>query len=90
VNLKLYALKLKCTFLFDFVQGSDDVTYVALRITWFRNISVAQTRGGTQDFETRHRGVSKEPESLPDYVEMPCNSTINYQVDEEKTQKLLQ
>jgi len=55
VNLKLYALTLKFTFIFDFVQGLDDVTYVALRITWFRNISVVQTRGGTQNFETRHR-----------------------------------
>jgi hypothetical protein len=64
------------------------VTCVALRITWFRNISVVQTRDGTQDFETRHRGVSKEPENLPHYVEMPRNSTINYQVDEEKNPEI--
>lgn len=90
MKLKLYALKSKRTFLFDFVQDSDDVTCAALRITSFRNISVVQTRGGTQDFETRHKGVSKELENLPHYVEMPCNSTIKYQVDEEKTQRLLQ
>ena len=54
------------------------MAHVTLRITWFKNLSVAQKRCGTQDFETHHRGVSNDPENLPHYVKMPFSSTINY------------